>query len=91
MLLLFFIEVVKDITYIRAHIKCIGVRIQWVYLLLLLFFSEVIKDKLAGKEKPHAGKPQPAWGTWERIIKVLEFGQEYSLHLGLRASQEHHP
>jgi hypothetical protein len=58
--------------------------------LLLLFFSKVIKNKLTGKEKPHAGKPQPAWGTWERIIKVLEFGKEYSLHLGLRASQEHH-
>jgi hypothetical protein len=36
-----------------------------VYLLLLLFFSEVIKDITPGKEKPHAEKPQPAWGTWE--------------------------
>ena len=60
------------------------------YLLLLLFFSEVVKDITPGKEKPHAGKPQPAWGTWERIIKVLGFGQEYSLRLGLIANQEHH-
>jgi hypothetical protein len=81
---------------VGAYAHSVGrrVRIQWVhtriYLLLLLFFSEVVKDITPGKEKPHAGKPQPAWGTWERIIKVLGFGQEYSLRLGLIANQEHH-